>query len=82
MPWNYRLFRQDTPQSFEGDYLYFVAECYYDAKGKPNMYNGERQLVGGVSIQEAVDVYTMMNEAFDAPVIRLDAEGNFKKGTK
>lgn len=79
MSWNYRLFKQDTPKSVEGEELFFVAECYYDKNGKPNMHSTmEHNHVCGDSAKDTEEVYGMIGEAFKQPVIELDSEGNFK----
>lgn len=78
MAWNYRLFKQKTPLSAEGEYLYFVAECYYDKDGKPELHStADHNHVTGSSPEETHETYKMMHEAFAAPIISLDAEGNF-----
>jgi hypothetical protein len=80
MSWNYRLFKQDTPKSVEGKYLFFVGECYYDKKGKPELHSGtDHNHAMGNTISETKEAYKLMAEAFKAPVIELDAKGIFKK---
>lgn len=80
--WNYRLFKQATPKAApsQGDYLYFVAECYYDEKGEPKLHSTiNHNHVCGSSPKETEEAYKMIGEAFKAPVIELDKRGNFKK---
>lgn len=81
MTWNYRLFKQDTPKSAEGEHLFFVAECYYDKDGKPDLHSMmDHNLLCGDDEAETKEVYEQMAEAFKAPVIELDEEGEFKSG--
>lgn len=69
--------------SSEGDGLFFVAECYYDSKGKPELCSTmEHNNVSGGTVAETKETYEQMAEAFKAPVIELDSEGNFKDGTQ
>lgn len=79
MSWNYRLFKQDTLRAAEAEHLYYVAECYYDKDGKPELHSTmEHNLVSGNTGEEAKEAYQAMAEAFMQPPIELDAEGNFK----
>lgn len=79
--WNYRLFKQATPKSAEGEYLFFVGECYYDDKGKPELHSQmDHNLINGDSEDEAKEAYSTLAEAFKAPVIELDSEGGFVNG--
>lgn len=81
MTWNYRLFRQPAasdPAGNVGEGFYFVAECYYDAKGKPELHGTmEHNDISGDSIAETKETYHKIAEAFKAPVVHLDSEGNF-----
>ena len=80
MSWNYRLFKQDTPESAEGEHLFFIGECYYDKNDKPELHSTmDHNHIAGSSIKEVREVYDMLSEAFDAPVIELDFEGKFKE---
>lgn len=80
MTWNYRLFKQDTPESAEGDYLFYVGECYYEAD-RPYMHSDmNHNLLNGDDEAETKLVYEKIAEAYSAPVIELDKEGNFKDG--
>lgn len=81
MSWSYRLFKQDTPKAAgtEGRYVFFVGECYYDDTGKPELHSTmDHNHVCGSSAKETKEIYKMIGEAFKAPVIELDAEGEFK----
>lgn len=80
MHWNYRLFKQDTPKAADGKHLYFVAECYYDDKGNPNLHSTmEHNLIYGDDEADTMVVYDKIAEAFTAPVIDLDENGEFKQ---
>lgn len=81
MDWNYRLFKQDTPDAApsEGNTLFFVAECYYDENGNPELHSTmEHNHISGSDAEEVKEVYSIIAEAFNAPIIELDKEGNFK----
>lgn len=81
MTWNYRLFKQDTPKSAEGEHLFFVAECYYDKDGKPELHSTmEHNLLSGDTQEETRQTYEQIHDAFTTPVIELDEEGEFKSG--
>ncbi len=78
MTWNYRLFEQDTPDAVE-DQLFFVAECFYDDNGNPEMHSTmEHNHISGDSAKDTEETYKMIGEAFKQPPIKLDKEGNFK----
>lgn len=80
MTWNYRLFRQHTPESAEGKYLFFVGECYYDDNNSPEMHSTmEHNHICGDDETGTKETYVLIGEAFDKPVIELDAEGKFEK---
>lgn len=87
--WNYRLFKQDAKlldyKDKHGKDVYsetgcFVAECYYDENGNPEMHSTlDHNIVLGDTPEETKETYDMIGEAFRAPVIELDGDGNFKK---
>ena len=82
MSWNYRLFKQSTPKSAEGKHLFFVGECYYDDDGSPELHSTmDHNHICGSDAKETQEVYEMMSEAFKAPVVELDAEGEFVRST-
>lgn len=84
MSWNYRLYRQDVAplEGLEREpYFYFVGECYYDDKGEPELHsNMDHNLIAGDTPEEVKETYELIAEAFKAPVIELDSEGEFKDG--
>lgn len=76
MTWNYRLFKQDLRDS---GYFYFVAECYYDHNGKPELHSDMDHNLISADVEEDIEaVYKQISEAFEAPAIPLDIDGNFK----
>lgn len=82
MSWNYRLFKQDNHEvavKAGEPYLFFVGECYYNDNDEPELHSTmDHNNVNGETEAEVRDTYTQMGEAFRAPVIELDVEGNFK----
>ena len=79
MSWNYRVFKQDTPKGADGKHLFFVGECYYGEGGKPELHSTmEHNHISGSTKKETKETYGMIAEAFKAPTIELDAEGDFK----
>lgn len=82
MSWNYRIFKQDTPQAADGKYILFIGECYYDEDGVPEMHSTlEHNHITGDDEEELKEVYTMVGEAFKAPIVELDESGDFKHET-
>ena len=87
MSWNYRIFKQDTAtlttkdgSPYGGDPFYFIGECYYDDNGKPTLHSEmSHNLLSGETPDEVGESLKMVSEAFNAPVIELDEEGNFKE---
>lgn len=88
MSWNYRLFKQDGKTGLKDKHgkaivvepFFFVGECYYDDKHKPEMHSSmDHNQISGDSVEEAREAYDMIAEAFKQPVIELDEKGDFKK---
>lgn len=76
MTWNYRLFKQDLR---DRGYFYFVGECYYDRNGKPDLHSDmDHNLISANAEEDIEAVYKQISEAFEAPMIPLDADGDFK----
>lgn len=76
--WNYRLVRVHTPSATSKTHIY-LSEAYYDDgadKDKPHSYTKGDLAIMGETVEEAKEVYDMMAEAFKAPVIDTDADGN------
>lgn len=78
MSWNYRLFRWQTDPD-----VFFVGECYYGKKGKPELHSLiDHNIVCGDTVAETKETYKLIADAFKAPIIILDKEGNFLEGGK
>ena len=78
MSWNYRIFKQATPQAADGEDLFFIGECYYKKSGKPELHSTmEHNLLGATDLKELRDTYQRISEAFKAPVIELTETGEF-----
>jgi len=68
--WNYRLIKEDA--------VILVAEVHYHQDGVPYGYSDATVL--GDTLEEAQEVYKMMQPAFDNPV--LNAKTDFVEGSK
>jgi len=67
MTWNYRVVKkryEDTELVFFG-----IHEVYYDEEGKPNLVTQEPIDVSGESVEDLLDIYETMKEAFRKPVL-------------
>ena len=74
--WNYRLVHRrikTTPGTTE--HTYAIHEVYYDDDGVPDMVTEGEVGVLGETIEEAKSAWTMMEEAFNQPVLEYDDIG-------
>lgn len=65
--WNYRLVCTiDTM----GNEVFGIEEVYYDDDNHPTMCTDDMSIGGYDSVEDALEAYTMMYEAFNAPVLK------------
>ena len=67
MVWNLRIIKH---KSKGGDY-YGIYEVFY-INGKPNMHTDQPVDVGGEDVDELLEYYIMLEEAFCAPILTED----------
>lgn len=74
--WTYRIVQTE----FEGDTIVDICEVYYDEEKRPAMYCAAE--VGGENLEELKEVYEMIGDAFNAPVLRYpqDFTGSIDRG--
>ena len=71
MIWNYRVVRKAS----DNEEYFGIHEVFYNEKKEPYMVTMEPIAAYGESVEDLLEHYEMMKEAFRAPVLDYDSIG-------
>jgi hypothetical protein len=75
MSWNYRVLRQE----YNGEPYYTIHEVYYRKNGSIRMWSEDAMDPGGSTPEELASDLSMMQEAFNKPILEEVTAGTRKK---